>query len=78
MRIPDQVTARQAETATARDLAIDLADSCNNHRDMLRNCLQWMDQTAIASMLEVNGWTETDDEPVETRTDYCARMGHDM
>ena len=78
MRIPDQVTARQAETASARDQAIDLADSCNNHRDMLRNCLQWMDQTAIASMLEVNGWIETDDEPVETRTDYCARMGHDM
>ena len=61
MRILDQVTARQAETATARDQAIDLADECNNHRDMLRNCLQWMDQTAIASMLEVNGWTETDD-----------------
>jgi hypothetical protein len=88
MRIPDQVTARQAETATARDQAIDLADSCNNHRDMLRNCLQWMDQTAMdkaifdclafASMLEVNGWTEADDEPVETSTDYCARLGFDM
>ena len=78
MRILDQVTARQAETASARDQAIDLADNCNNHRDMLRNCLQWMDQTAIASMLEVNGWIEADDEPVETRTDYCERMGFDM
>ena len=44
--ILDQVTARQAATASARDQAIDLADECNNHRDMLRNCLQWMDQTA--------------------------------
>ena len=52
MRILDQVTARQAATATARDHAIDLADECNNHRDMLRNCLQWMDHTAIALMLE--------------------------
>jgi len=80
MHILDQITARQAETATARDQAIDLADDCNNHRDMLRNCLQWMDQTAIAAMLEVNGWTdeETATEPTETRTEYCARMGHDM
>ena len=76
--ILNQVTARQAATATARDQAIDLADECNNHRDMLRNCLQWMDQTAIAAMLEVNGWVEVDDEPTETRTEYCARMGHDM
>tara|TARA_R110000796_G_scaffold3525_1_gene13736 strand:- start:63 stop:263 length:201 start_codon:yes stop_codon:yes gene_type:complete len=59
--ILDKVTARQAATASARDQAIDLADECNNHRDMLRNCLQWMDQTAIASMLEVNGWTTPDD-----------------
>ena len=56
MHILDQITARQAETATARDQAIDLADDCNNHRAMLINCLQWMDQTAIASMLEANDW----------------------
>ena len=56
MHILDQITARQAETATARDQAIDLADECNNHRAMLINCLQWMDQTAIASMLEANDW----------------------
>jgi len=62
MRILDQVTARQAATATARDQAIDLADECNNHRDMLRNCLQWMDQTAIASMLETNGWVTYNDD----------------
>ena len=49
------------DQVTARDQAIDLADECNNHRDMLRNCLQWMDQTAIAAMLEVNGWTTPDD-----------------
>ena len=52
MHILDQVTARQALTAAARDHAIDLADECNNHRAMLINCLQWMDQTAIALMLE--------------------------
>jgi len=63
MHILDQVTARQAATATAtaRDQAIDLADECNNHRNMLRNCLQYMDQTAIAAMLAVNGWTTPDD-----------------
>ena len=69
---------RILEAATARDQAIDLADECNNHRDMLRNCLQWMDQTAIASMLEANGWIEADGETAETRTEYCDRMGHDM
>jgi len=58
MHILNQVAARQAATATARDQAIDLADECNNHRAMLRNCLQWMDHTAIAAMLEVNGWTD--------------------
>jgi len=58
MRILDQVTARQAATATARDQAIDLADECNNHRAMLINCLQWMDHAAISAMLEVNGWTD--------------------
>jgi len=62
MHILDQVTARQAATATARDQAIDLADECNNHRDMLRNCLQFMDQTAIASMLETNGWVTYNDD----------------
>ena len=62
MHILDQITARQAETATARDQAIDLADECNNHRDMLINCLQWMDQTAIASMLETNGWVTYNDD----------------
>jgi hypothetical protein len=36
------------------------------------------DCLAFASMLEVNGWTEADDEPVETSTDYCARLGFDM
>ena len=61
MHILDQVTARQAATATARDQAIDLADDCNNHRAMLINCLQFMDQTAIASMLEVNGWTDNEE-----------------
>ena len=61
MHILNQVTARQAATASARDQAIDLADECNNHRDMLRNCLQYMDQTAIAAMLAVNGWTTPDD-----------------
>jgi len=62
MHILDQVTARRAATATARDQAIDLADECNNHRDMLRNCLQFMDQTAIASMLETNGWVTYNDD----------------
>jgi len=62
MHILDQITARQAETATARDQAIDLADECNNHRAMLINCLQWMDQTAIASMLETNGWVTYNDD----------------
>ena len=78
MHILDQVTARQAATATARDQAIDLADECNNHRDMLRNCLQWMDQTAIAAMLEVNGWTTPEpylQQPTETRIEYCDRIG---
>ena len=50
------------ETETVRDQAIDLADECNNHRDMLRNCLQFMDQTAIASMLETNGWVTYNDD----------------
>ena len=75
MHILDQITARQAETATARDQAIDLADECNNHRAMLINCLQWMDHramlinclqwmdhTAIASMLETNGWVTYNDD----------------
>ena len=78
MHILDQVTARQAATASARDQAIDLADECNNHRDMLRNCLQWMDQTAIAAMLEVNGWTTPEpylQQPTETRIEYCDRIG---
>jgi hypothetical protein len=61
MHILDQVKDRQAAAATARDQALDRADECNQHRAMLRNCLQWMDQTAIASMLEVNGWIEADD-----------------
>ena len=61
MHILDQITARQAETATARDQAIDLADDFNNHRAMLINCLQWMDHTAIALMLEANSWTTPDD-----------------
>jgi len=39
MHILDQVTARQAETETVRDQAIDLADDCNNHRAMLINRL---------------------------------------
>ena len=62
MHILDQVTARRAATATARDQAIDLADECNNHRDMLRNCLQWMDHAAIALMLEANGWVTYNDD----------------
>jgi len=62
MRILDQVTARQAETETVRDQAIDLADDCNNHRAMLINCLQWMDHTAIALMLEANGWVTYNDD----------------
>ena len=62
MRILDQVTARQAATATARDQAIDLADDFNNHRDMLINCLQWMDHAAIALMLEANGWVTYNDD----------------
>ena len=49
--------------ATARDQALDRADECNQHRAMLRNCLQWMDQAAIASMLEANGWIESHPEP---------------
>jgi len=61
-RILDQVTARQAATATARDQAIDLADDFNNHRAMLINCLQWMDHTAIALMLEANSWVTYDDD----------------
>jgi len=50
------------ETETVRDQAIDLADECNNHRDMLRNCLQWMDHAAIALMLEANGWVTYNDD----------------
>ena len=62
MHTLDQVTARQAATATAPDQAIDLADDCNNHRAMLINCLQWMDHTAIALMLEANGWVTYNDD----------------
>jgi len=62
MHILDQVTARQASTATARDRAINFADDFNNHRAMLINCLQWMDHTAIALMLEANSWVTYDDD----------------
>jgi len=62
MHILDQVTARQAETETVRDQAIDFADDFNNHRAMLINCLQWMDHTAIALMLEANGWVTYNDD----------------
>ena len=80
MHILDQITARQAETATARDQAIDLADDCNNPRAMLINCLQWMDHAAISSMLEVNGWTDNEtlyDYEGLTKSEYRQRVGLD-
>ena len=36
------------------------------------------DQEALEHAFEVLGQLEPQTEPTETRTEYCARMGHDM
>lgn len=53
----------EAEAATARDQALDRADECNQHRAMLRNCLQCMDHATVVWMLEANDWIEAQPEP---------------
>ena len=36
------------------------------------------DQDALENAIEVLEQLEPAPEPIETRTEYCARMGHDM